>query len=85
MENEKITQRLRIHSFFKSISNLFISLFVPLIVYNQMGYQMAILYLIMLGVFTGITPVIFSRLIKREPVISICLHIIKRHMPALFR
>lgn len=75
MEKEKITRNLGLHSLFKSISNAFISLFVPLIVYNQLGYQMAILYLISVSFLTMLVPLLFKTLIKKHPIISICIHI----------
>jgi hypothetical protein len=76
MEKEKITRNLGLHSLFKSISNSFISLFVPLIVYNQLGYQMAILYLISVSLLTTLVPLLLKSLIKKHPIVSICIHII---------
>lgn len=76
MEKGKVTRNLGVHSLFKSISNSFISLFVPLIIYNQLGHKMAILYLIIFSFFAGITPIIFSKLIKKQPVTAICVHIV---------
>lgn len=76
MEKEKVTRNLGLHSLFKSISNSFISLFVPLIVYNQLGYQMAILYLISVAILSLLAPVLLKTLIKKQPVTAICIHIV---------
>lgn len=75
MEKRKITKYLGIHGLFKSVSDSFINLFVPLIIYNQIGYRMAILYLIMLTLSTTLALLIFSKLIKKQPIIAICIHI----------
>lgn len=76
MDKEKVTKNLGIHSLFKSISNSFISLFVPLIIYNQLGYKMAILYLIVFSLCAGLVPIIMQKLIKKQPVTAICVHIV---------
>lgn len=76
MEKENVTRNLGIHSLFKSISNSFISLFVPLIIYNQLGYKMTITYMICLSLFSILTPILFSKLIKLQPVTAICVHIV---------
>ncbi len=76
MEKEKITRNLGLHSLFKSISNAFISLFVPLIVYNQLGYQMAILYLICASIFTTLVPLLFKIIIKKHPIFAVCVHVV---------
>ena len=76
MEKEKVTRNLGIHSLFKSISNSFISLFVPLIIYNQLGFKMTIAYLIFLSLFSIFAPIVLAKLIKDQPVTAICVHIV---------
>ncbi len=71
----KISKYLSIHSLFKSISNTFISLFMPIIIFNQAGYKMTILYLIILSLSVVLGLLIFYKLITRNPVLAICFHI----------
>lgn len=70
------SQYLSIHSLFKSISNNFISLFVPLIILQQMGYKMSLIYVIILSFSTVLGILIFYKLIIKNPVLAICIHII---------
>ena len=76
MEKQRVTRNLGLHSLFKSVSNSFISLFVPLIIYNQLGYQMAVLYLICVAIFSLLAPVLLRGLIRKQPVTAICIHIV---------
>lgn len=71
-----VSRNLKIHSLFKSISNTFISLFVPLIVLQQMGYQMAILYIIAVALFNVLCLTCLYKLIKAKPMLCICLHMV---------
>lgn len=63
------------HSLFKSISNTFISLFVPLLVLNTLGYQMAIAYIMILSASVVLGLLIFYKVITRNPVLAVCIHI----------
>lgn len=74
-EELKISKYLSIHSLFKSISNNFISLFMPLIIFNQVGYKMTMLYLIILSLSVVLGLLVFYKLIIRNPILSICFHI----------
>ncbi len=77
MTNEKIniSKCLSIHSLFKSISNTFISLFMPLLVLNSLGYQMAIAYIMILSASVVFGLLVFYKVITRKPVLAVCIHI----------
>ena len=78
MENSKldVSKYLSIHSLLKSISSNFISLFVPLIIFQQLGYQSAMSYIVVLYVSLVASLVCFYKLITHKPLIAIGLHII---------
>lgn len=70
-----ISKCLSIHSLFKSISNTFISLFMPLVILNEVGYKMAITYVIILSVSIILGLTVFYKIITKNPVLAICIHI----------
>ncbi|MBQ8424520.1 MAG: hypothetical protein IJX17_00680 [Clostridia bacterium] len=70
-----ISKCLSIHSLFKSISNTFISLFMPLIILNEVGYKMAITYVMILSVSIILGLTVFYKIITKNPVLAICIHI----------
>ena len=70
-----ISKCLSIHSLFKSISNTFISLFMPLVILNELGYKMAITYVIILSVSIILGLTVFYKIITKNPVLAICIHI----------
>lgn len=77
MEENKtnISKYLSIHSLFKSISNTFISLFMPLVILNELGYKIAITYVMILSASVLLGLIVFYRIIIRNPVLAICIHI----------
>ena len=77
MEGRKtnISKYLSIHSLFKSISNTFISLFMPLVILNELGYKMAIAYVMMLSASVVLGLIMFYKIITQNPVLAICVHI----------
>ena len=70
-----ISKCLSMHSLFKSISNTFISLFMPLIILNELGYKMALMYIMILSASILLGLVVFYKVIIRNPVLAICIHI----------
>lgn len=65
----------RLHGFFKSISNSFLSLFVPIIIFLNVGYKFSIIYLCLLQFVIVLVLFIFKNLIKKHTLLSICLQI----------
>lgn len=78
MNNKEIniSKQLKIHSLLKSISTNFISLFVPLIILQQIGYQMAMIYVAILHLSLVVMLFSSSKLIKNKPMVAISLHVI---------
>lgn len=78
MEAKKldVSKYLSIHSLLKSISSNFISLFVPLIILQQIGYQSAMSYVVILYLSLVISLFSFYKLITAKPMVAISLHII---------
>ena len=70
-----ISKCLSMHSLFKSISNTFISLIMPLIILNELGYKMALMYIMILSASILLGLVVFYKVIIRNPVLAICIHI----------
>ena len=78
MEGRKldISKHLSVHSLLKSISGNFISLFVPLLILQQAGYQSAISYIIVLYLSLVVSLISCYKLIVRKPMVAISLHIV---------
>jgi len=70
-----ISKCLSIHSLFKSISNTFISLFMPLVILNELGYKVAIMYIMILSASIILGLAVFYKVITKNPVFAICIHI----------
>lgn len=71
-----VSKYLSIHSLLKSISSNFISLFVPLIILQQIGYRFAMTYIVVLYFSLVISLMVLYRLIINKPMVAIGLHIL---------